>query len=127
MPLRWIQAMSFFARAPREAESWAARATPALSEEQLGQFRAGLDFVREQGFLPLMRRPDRGEEGIGAGTEDPPVVPQLSLDAGTVYPLMAVMAPIYDSRNRVTISLVMAGFHGAMTGEDRKSTRLNSS
>lgn len=119
MPLRWIQAMSFFARAPREAESWAARATPALSEEQLAQFRAGLDFVREQGFLPLMRRPGPGMDegqGIGAGTEDPPVVPQLALEPGTVYPLMAVMAPIYDSRNRVTISLVMAGFHGAMTG-----------
>ncbi|MCJ2187833.1 IclR family transcriptional regulator [Novosphingobium beihaiensis] len=116
MPLRWIQAMSFFARTPREAENWAARTTPALSEEQLVPFRAGLDFVREQGFLPLMRRPDRGEEGISAGTQDPPVVPQLTLEESTVYPLMAIMAPIYDSRDRVTISLVLAGFHGAMTG-----------
>ncbi|MCJ2178825.1 IclR family transcriptional regulator [Novosphingobium album (ex Hu et al. 2023)] len=120
MPLRWIQAMSFFARAPREAENWAARTTPKLSEDQLAQFRAGLDFVREQGFLPLMRRPgpsmDEGQ-GIGAGTEDPPVVPQVTLEPGTVYPLMAVMAPIYDSRNRVTISLVLAGFHSAMTGK----------
>ncbi|MCT2399795.1 IclR family transcriptional regulator [Novosphingobium mangrovi (ex Huang et al. 2023)] len=120
MPLRWIQAMSFFARSPREAESWIARAEPDLGPEQLDLFRGGLDFVREHGFIALVRRPGTAAmdevQGIGAGTEDPPVVPQLTLQDDKVYPLMALMAPIYDSRNRVTISLVMAGFHGAMTG-----------
>lgn len=118
MPLRWIQAMSFFARAPRDAESWAARVTPQLGPDQMEQFHAGLDFVREQGYLALVRRPgmEHVPAGIGAGTEDPPVVPQTALDAVRTYPLMAIMAPIYDGRNRVTMTLIMAGFHGAMTG-----------
>lgn len=119
MPLRWIQAISFFARAPREAESWTARALPPLGTEQLEQLREGVEFVREHGFIAHVRRPGTeatGTPGIGAGTEDPPVVPQITLEPDQVYPLMAIIAPIYDSRDRVTISLVMAGFHGAMTG-----------
>lgn len=118
MPLRWIQAMSFFARTPREAEAWAAKAEPALGPDLLDQYRVGLEFVRENGFLALVRRPgtEGGGTGIGAGTDDPPVVPQLDLQDATVYPLVAVMAPIYDGRNRVTMSLVLAGFHGSMSG-----------
>ena len=118
MPLRWIQAMSFFSRLPREAEAWAARVEPPLSPEHLDQYREGLDFVRENGFLVLVRRPGAEIEGvgIGAGTEDPPVIPQIELQDATIYPVMAVMAPIYDSRNRVTMSLVLAGFHGPMSG-----------
>lgn len=123
MPLRWIQAMSFFARAPREAESWLGRAQPPLGADQLEQFRAGLDFVRDNGFLVLVRRPGMqfAEAGIGAGTEDPPVVPQLAIEPGAAYPLVALMAPIYDSRNRATISLVLAGFGNSMTGTDVKT------
>lgn len=119
MPLRWIQAMSFFARSPREAENWAARAVPPLTAEHLEEFRAGLDFVRQNGFVAHMRRPGSESShapGITAGTEDPPVVPEFVLEDGKTYPLMAIIAPIYDSRDRATISLVMAGFHGAMTG-----------
>lgn len=120
MPLRWIQAMSFFARSPREAESWVACTKPPLGPDQVDQFRAGLDFVRENGFIALVRRPDmpeaRESQGVGAGTDDPPVVPQLSIEDDKIYSLRAIIAPIYDSRNRVTISLVMAGFHNSMTG-----------
>jgi DNA-binding IclR family transcriptional regulator len=29
---------------------------------------------------------------------------------------MAIMAPVYDGHNRVVMALVMAGFHGGMTG-----------
>ncbi|MEJ2458934.1 MAG: hypothetical protein P8Y58_12655 [Novosphingobium sp.] len=38
----------------------ARRESARIMVETPGPFRAGLDFVREQGFLPLMRRPDRG-------------------------------------------------------------------
>lgn len=116
MPMRWIQATSYFARSPREAESWAARTDPPLSEDQLGLFHSGLEFVRENGFMAMLRRPDEISAGIRAGTEDPPVLPLITIEPERTYPLMAVMAPIYDSRNRVTIALVMAGFHNAMTG-----------
>ena len=117
MPLRWIQAMTFFARSARDADAWVSRADPPLGEEQLAQFRAGLEFVRTHGYVALLRRPGSEEElGVRSGTEDPPVVPLLEVDAQRVYPLVALMAPIYDSRNRVMMALVMAGFHGAMNG-----------
>lgn len=118
MPLRWIQAITFYARAPRDAEAWIARADPTLGEDQMAQFRAGLEFARARGFIPLVRRPGE-EDGVGmrSGTEDPPVVPLVAVEADRTYPLMAVMAPIYDARNRVMMALVMAGFHGAMNGE----------
>lgn len=117
MPLRWIQAMTFFARSARDADAWVSRVDPPLGEEQLAQFRAGLEFVRTHGYVALLRRPGSEEElGVRSGTEDPPVVPLLEVDAQRVYPLVALMAPIYDSRNRVMMALVMAGFHGAMNG-----------
>lgn len=118
MPLRWIQAITFFARAPREADTWIARADPAPGEDQLAQFRAGLELARARGFTPLVRRPGE-EDGVGmrSGTEDPPVVPLLAIEGARTYPLMALMAPIYDARNRVMMALVMAGFHGAMDGD----------
>ncbi|WP_404480468.1 IclR family transcriptional regulator [Novosphingobium sp. BL-52-GroH] len=117
MPLRWIQATVYYARAPRDAEAWAARIDPPLGDDQLTQFRAALEFVRDEGFVALVRRPGV-EEGVGmrSGTEDPPVVPQVTIEPERSYPLMALMAPIYDSRNRVMMALVMAGFHGAMDG-----------
>lgn len=120
MPLRLIQAVSFFARSPREAEAWASRVRPSLTPEQLELFQGGMEFVRTHGFVALVRRPGseaQGTSGIGGGVDDPPVLPQLEMEKARVYPLMAIIAPIYDSRDRATISLVMAGFRGAMTGE----------
>lgn len=120
MPMRWVQAISYYARSPRDAEAWLARNGAGLTGEQLDLFHAGLHFVRQNGYIALLRRSDgEGDSstpGIRAGTDDPPVVPVIEFDAAKAYPLMAVMAPIYDSRNRVTISLVLAGFHASMTG-----------
>ncbi len=116
MPLRWIQAPVYFARAPRDAEAWLARAEPPLDDEQQAQFRAACAFVQDQGFVALVRRPGADEAGIRSGSENPPVVPQVQIEAERGYPLMALMAPIYDSRNRVMMALVMAGFDGVMTG-----------
>lgn len=120
MPLRWVQATAFYARNPREADAAQARINPSPSAEQIGQLYGGMAFVREHGFIALTRRPDSvpGENAIVATLEDPPVVPEVVLDDGRVYPVMAIMAPIYEPRDRVSIALVLAGFNGAMTGAD---------
>ncbi|WP_188768342.1 IclR family transcriptional regulator [Novosphingobium endophyticum] len=120
MPLRWIQAISFFARSPRDADAWITRSDPVPGADQVAQMQAGMEFVREQGFIPLVRRPGSAPEaepsGIRAASEDPPVVPVTRFEDDRSYPVMALMAPIYDSRDRATISLVMAGFDSALTG-----------
>ncbi|PZQ55473.1 MAG: transcriptional regulator [Novosphingobium pentaromativorans] len=120
MPLRWVQATSFFARSPRDADAAQVRINPSPSAEQLEQLYAGMAFVRENGFIALTRRPESvaGEAISPSGLEDPPVVPRTDLDDDGVYPLMAIMAPIYDARDRVSISLVLAGFNGATTGAE---------
>ncbi|MGH6747165.1 IclR family transcriptional regulator [Novosphingobium sp.] len=122
MPLRWVQATSFFARNPREADAAQVRINPSPSAEQLEQLHGGMAFVREHGFIALIRRADssRTAEISTSGLEDPPVVPQTELEDERAYPLMAIMAPIYDARDRVSISLVLAGFNGSMTGAEAR-------
>jgi len=122
MPMRWVQAISYFARSARDADAWIARQDPPLGATQIEQMQKGMAFVREHSFIAHMRRPGTAPQeetaGIRAAGEDPPIVPEADLQDDKVYPLMAILAPIYDGRDRVTISLVMAGFHHAMTGAD---------
>lgn len=122
MPMRWVQAISYFARSPREADAWVARQNPPLGAAQVEQMQKGMAFVREHGFIAHMRRPGTAAQedtaGMRAASEDPPIVPETDLREDKVYPLMAILAPIYDNRDRVTISLVVAGFHHAMTGAE---------
>lgn len=118
MPLRWVQATAFYARSPRDADAAQARINPSPTAEQIEQLAGGMAFVREHGFIALTRRPDSipGENAIVTNLEDPPVLPETALDDARNYPLMAIMAPIYEARDKVSISLVLAGFNGPMTG-----------
>lgn len=119
MPMRWIQAMAYYARLPREADAWFARVEGGEHPERLDQFRAGLEFVREHGYVAHIRKPgvDMGQLTDGnIATMDPPVVPQLDIADEQNYPVMALLAPIYDARDRVTIVLILAGFHGLTSG-----------
>ncbi|WP_395331442.1 helix-turn-helix domain-containing protein [Novosphingobium sp. BL-8H] len=121
MPLRWVQATSFFARTPRDADAVQVRTNPAPTAEQLEQLHGGMAFVREHGFIALSRRAGTAPgDGIATinGMQDPPVVPEITLDDARTYSLMGIMAPIYDARDRVSISLVLGGFNDAMTGAE---------
>ena len=44
--------------------------------------------------------------------------PLAAIEASETYPIGALMAPIFDARGKVSFALVMAGFHGNMTGEE---------
>ncbi|MDE8654404.1 IclR family transcriptional regulator [Novosphingobium album (ex Liu et al. 2023)] len=117
MPLRSVQAIAFYARAPREADAWLDRTDPRPSPEQVDLMTRGMEFVREHGFIALVRRPGAAQVDPGATslldarTDELPVIPLLELRPDQAYSLMAIMAPIYDARDKVTIALVMAGFH----------------
>lgn len=122
MPMRWVQAISYLARSPRDVEMWLARTDSPPSAEQIAQMEKGMAFVREYGFIPLLRRPGAifpGEPAaIGAVSNDPPIVPETEFEDDRSYPLMAIMAPIHDDRDRATISIVMAGFPDMVAGSD---------
>lgn len=125
MPVRSVQAISFYARQPGDLEGWLSRANPRPGQEQLDLMYRGIEFVREHGFIALVRRPGdsgrpyEGERAVfEAPTDELPVIPLPEVDAAASYPLMALMAPVYDARQKVTIALVMAGFHSGMDGRE---------
>lgn len=120
LPLRAVQAASFFARSPRDAELWLARSDPKPSEDQVDGLNRGMGFIREHGYLVLTRRAgfdmrDAGDAVNPAFADDPPVAVQTVFEPAQLHPVAAIMAPIYDVRGKVTISLLIAGFMGAMS------------
>ena len=52
----------------------------------------------------------------GSETDELPVVPLAEIDPAAVYPVAALMAPVFDERGKVSFALVMAGFHAQMSG-----------
>lgn len=123
MRLRSGQAGIFFAWAPREAEAWINRTSPRPTDERVEQMLRSMDFAREHGFIVLMRRPGFTMTGAmqeqfapPADTDELPVMPETNLQADVLYPVAAMMAPVFESRDKVGFALVMAGFHAPMTG-----------
>ncbi|MDR2858680.1 MAG: helix-turn-helix domain-containing protein [Novosphingobium sp.] len=123
MRLRSAQAGVYFAWSPQDAEDWLQATSPRPSAERRELMFQTMDFVRQNGFSPLIRRPGFGFTGaempssdIGADSDELPVQPIVEVDEGRVYPIGALMAPIPDGRGKVIFALVMAGFHSPMTG-----------
>lgn len=124
MPLTTVQASVFFARAPKDATAWLERNIPEAGDEYRVPLFSGIDFVRDHGFLALVRRPDM-EPGLRnvaphlrSARDEPPVLPLLAIEDAGHYPLAAIMAPIFDAREKASISLLMAGFHDHLSGAE---------
>jgi hypothetical protein len=52
----------------------------------------------------------------GEESDEIPVVPVPEVDPDEVYPVAALMAPVFDARGKVSFALVLAGFQAPMTG-----------
>jgi len=122
--LHWTQALVYFSRTDREADNWLQRTDSNPSDENVEAMRQGMEFVREHGFVVHMRRAGFSYEDGGGSTfvppegNDVPIRPDYELEPDKAYPVAAIMAPVYDAKDRVPISLVMAGFRTALTGEE---------
>lgn len=121
MPLTTVQAAVFYSGSPKDAQAWFERNIPDGDEERRERLLGGAAFVRENGYIVLVRQPgaDRSYSGPSSdrrATDDPPVLPLIEIEESTQYSLAAVMAPIYDARGKVSIALLMGGFHGAQSG-----------
>ena len=122
MKLRSAQAVIYFAWSQKDAEAWLETATPRPTPDKTALMFEAMDFARTNGFVVLVRNPgvvfgEPNEELLSnAGTDDLPVVPIAVVDAARVYPVAALMAPVFDERGKVSFTLVMAGFHAAMSG-----------
>lgn len=124
MPLRSAQAGVFFARSPRDLEAWLGRTQPSPAPERVGDLRDSVGFVERHGYLVLVRKPgvtlggpvDPQAISAQTGTDELPVTQLLAFDEAQHYPLAAIMAPVFDHRDKVSFALLMAGFHNALTG-----------
>ena len=122
MKLRSAQAVAYYAWSHSDAEAWLARAEPPPSPEKATLMFECMAYAREHGFVVLVRNPGvvfgepNAELLSGADTDELPVIPLPAIDAEGAYPVAAVMAPVFDAKGKVSFSLVMAGFHSAMTG-----------
>jgi DNA-binding IclR family transcriptional regulator len=122
MPLRSAQAPAFFAHAPQEAEAWLARTSVAPSPERRELISDAMAFVRQHGFLVLVRKPGADLTGaltpeqVGADSDDLPVIPVAELDDDQIYQIGALMSPVLDGGGRVNFCLLMAGFNNVMSG-----------
>ena len=86
--------------------------------------QGGMEFVREHGFIPHLRKPGVNFPLTGSPANfippednDIPITPQLDFADDAAYPLAAILAPIFDHKEKVAFSLVMAGFRTALTGQ----------
>lgn len=125
MKLRSAQAAAYFAWSPEEAEEWLAQATPRPTQEAVDLMHAAIDFTREHGFTVLVRNPGavmggrvNPRELVGTESDELPVIPVADIVPDTVYLVGALMAPVFDSRGKVSFSLVMAGFQSGMKGSE---------
>jgi DNA-binding IclR family transcriptional regulator len=122
MKLRSPQAVAYFAWSPEDAEAWLKTVEPKPSAERRELMFKAMEFAREHGFAVLLRRPGFDMAGqydvrdAGAESDDIPVAPLTEIDEAAVYPLAALMAPIFDERGKVSFCLLLAGFHSPMTG-----------
>jgi DNA-binding IclR family transcriptional regulator len=122
MKMRSAQAVAFYSWSPRDAEAWLERANPRPGPAQTEHMLRSMELAREIGFVPMMRRPgynfdgELNEAALTGETDDLPVVTLAELEPAKVYPLAAIMAPVFDAKGRVGFTLLMAGFHSALSG-----------
>ncbi len=122
MKLRSPQAVVYFAWNPKDAEAWLEATSPKPTAERQELMFKAMDFAREHGFAVLVRRPGfdvtatAPVQDVGADSDELPVIPVATVEAEQIYPIGALMAPVFDAKGKVSFALVMAGFHGNMSG-----------
>ena len=123
MKLRSAQAVVYYAWSPGEAEAWLERATPKPAPDKIELMFRNMAFAREHGFVVHVRNPGVVSSGAstanylqGAETDEIPVVPLPEVERSGIYPVAALMAPVFDAKGKVSFALVLAGFQAPMTG-----------
>lgn len=123
MKLRSAQAPVYFTWTPEAADAWLQTATPRPGAEREELMRQTMAFTREHGFTILVRNPgvvmsdpDDQARLLTDETDELPVIPIAGIEADRVYPVAALMAPVFAAQGKVSFALVLAGFHAAMSG-----------
>jgi DNA-binding IclR family transcriptional regulator len=122
MKMRSAQAVVYYAWGNGEAEAWLERATPKPAHDKIDLMFRNMEFARQHGFVVHVRNPGVVSAGVNANylqgdeTDEIPVIPVPEVDPEAIYPVAALMAPVFDGRGKVSFALVLAGFQAPMTG-----------
>jgi DNA-binding IclR family transcriptional regulator len=121
MPLRSVQAPAYFAHSTADLDAWLARTDYPPSAERRQMMDQGMEFVRANGFMAMLRTratdlAGSSSDQLGLHTDDLPVAPLPQVDRNAVYPVAALMAPVLDGAGRANFCLLLAGFGSALSG-----------
>lgn len=122
MKLRSAQAVVYYAWSQGEAEAWLERARPRPAPDKIELMFRNMAFAREHGFVVHVRNPGVVSGGANASylqgeeSDEIPVMPVPEVSPGEIYPVAALMAPVFDAKDKVSFALVLAGFQAPMTG-----------
>ena len=129
MKLRSTQAAVYHAWSPKDAEVWLEGANPRPSPDKIALMFEAWNLPVRMNLSSLCANPGwcsaspTNERLSSAETDDLPVVPCARVDAGSVYPVAALMAPVFDARAmsalRWSWPVFMRDDRGAGTGGRR--------
>ncbi len=128
MRLRSAQAVIYFAWSEAGAQAWLTRAAPRPAPDKVELMFRNMAFAREHGFIVHVRNPGVVSSGTssayleGDETDELPVIPLPEVDSSAIYPVAALMAPVFDAKGKVSFALILAGFHAPMTGAQAMAT-----
>lgn len=125
MKLRSAQVAAFYSWSLDEAEDWLAHASPRPSDKAVELMHGSIEFTRKHGFTVLIRNPGVIMAGqvdprdvVGIESDELPVAPIAEIAPDQVYLVGAIMAPVFDSKGKVSFSLVLAGFQAGLKGSE---------
>jgi DNA-binding IclR family transcriptional regulator len=107
----------FYAWGPEaEAAAWIDATEPTPTPDLHRQMREAMTFLREHGYSAYVRNPaahgvDRPPEQVFS--EDAaifPTSPLFALEDGARYPLVSIVAPVFELRGRIAFVLGLSGF-----------------
>jgi DNA-binding IclR family transcriptional regulator len=113
-----------------EIQEWLDAYTPALTTDRRASVIEAMAFLREQGFQAHVRNPAHIDRPSGqplSGNDLAMPTLQLSaLDKATLYPLDAILSPVFELRGQIAFALGLVGFNRAVSGEEigRMGARL---
>ena len=123
LPLRAAFAGVYFANASdKEIADWLEHLDPPVSRAEQDEFFEGLEFTRKHGYMFGVRNEDvetsldAPELAFTGVKERYPISVVSELDPAREYPLSSIVAPVFDSHDRVAFVLNLSGFAHTVPG-----------
>lgn len=127
LKLRAPFSSTYYAWRPvEEAEAWLDSSTPPPTPAHRAEMMQGMKFLRDNGYSahilnPLSRGSDRPPEQVfREESETFPAALLTEIEDDKDYPLVSLIAPVFEFRGQIAFVLGLSGFTGTTKGADIK-------